>query len=73
MIGVEPKGSFFANRGRALAALTELATAYEEKNFNGPLGNFVRSASEGGNRAAQRAERILYLCSALDGNLSDLG
>jgi Protein of unknown function DUF262 len=73
MIGVEPKGSFFADRGRAVAALTELATAYEEKNFNGPLGNFVRSASEGGNRAAQRAERILYLCSALDGDLSGFG
>jgi hypothetical protein len=69
MIGYETKGSFFADRGRALTALTELATAYEEKNFNGPLGNFVRSASEGGNRAAQRSERILYLCNALDGHI----
>ncbi len=67
MIGVGPKGSFFADRGRALVALKQLAEAYEFKDFNGPFGSFVRSASEGGNRAAQRAERIFYLCQALDG------
>jgi hypothetical protein len=69
MLGIEPKGDFFANRDSALAALKELAAAYEEKDFNGKLGHFVRSASEGGNRASQRAERILYLCRALDGHL----
>ncbi|PDT92171.1 hypothetical protein CO669_02610 [Bradyrhizobium sp. Y36] len=73
LIGYEPVGSFFADRRTALAALMQLATAYEEKSFNGPLGNFVRSTSEGGNRAAQRAERLLYLCHALDGDLSAFG
>lgn len=67
MIGIEPKGNFFSDRQRALAALRELAIAYEIKDFNGRLGNFVRAASEGGNRAAQRAERIFYLCQALNG------
>jgi uncharacterized protein DUF262 len=69
MIGIEPRGKFYADRERALAALKELALAYEYKDFNGKLGNFVRSASEGGNRAAQRAERIYHLCRALDGDL----
>jgi hypothetical protein len=69
MIGIEPKGEFFADRHRALNALTELATAYEEKDFNGRFGNFVKSASAGGNRASQRAERIHYFCQALDGHI----
>jgi hypothetical protein len=51
-----------------VAALRQLAAAYEEKDFNGVFGNFVRAASEGGNRAAQRAERIYYLCQALEGH-----
>jgi len=68
MTGIVPQGNFFADRGLAVAALRELAAAYEEKDFNGKFGNFVRSASEGGNRAAQRAERIYYLCQALEGH-----
>jgi Protein of unknown function DUF262 len=69
MTGLVPKGSFFVNREIALGGLRELAAAYEEKNFNGRYGNFVKSASEGGNRAAQRAERIWYIFKALDGEL----
>jgi hypothetical protein len=69
MIGIAPVGDFYKNRELAIVALKELGAAYEDKDFNGVLGPFVRSASEGGNRAAQRAERIRYFCNALDGHV----
>lgn len=69
MIGIAPTGDFYRDREGALEALKVLAAAYEEKDLHGALGNFVRSASEGGNRAAQRAERIRYFCEALEGRI----
>jgi hypothetical protein len=67
--GVEPSGTYFRNREVALTSLARLATAHEEKDMS-QFGDYVKAASEGGNRAAQRAVRIGWLCRALRGELA---
>src|SRR6266851_4233075 len=57
LTGLEPIGSF-AVRGEApQRSLIALGDAYEEKELS-KFPEFVRSASEGGNRANQRAIRV---------------
>jgi hypothetical protein len=62
-------GQFFSDRERALASLKRLAVAHEEKDES-EFGEYVKAASEGGNRASQRAIRIKWLCCALQGQFS---
>ena len=64
--GVGFTGKFFEDREGALARLKQLAAAYEEKDLS-HFGEFVQAASEGGNRATQRAIRVRWLCEALQG------
>ena len=66
MTGVATTGQFFEDREAAVLRLKQLAAAYEEKDLN-RFNEFVQAASEGGNRAAQRAIRIKWLCNALQG------
>jgi hypothetical protein len=67
--GLAPIGVFFHNSETALISLTRLATAHEEKEI-GEFSEYVRAASEGGNRAAQRAIRIQWLVRALRGEFT---
>ena len=67
-IKIEPIGEFFIDRETAVAAMNTLASAHEEKD-EGKYGEYVRAASEGGNRAAQRATRIRWICKALRGEI----
>ena len=64
MIDLTPFGDYWSTRERATEALLRLAAAYEEKDTT-RFGPFVEAASEGGNRAAQRAVRVQWLCRAL--------
>jgi hypothetical protein len=66
LIGIETTGKFFENRERAIMRIRQLAAAYEERDLS-RFGEFVQAASEGGNRAPQRAIRIRWLCEALQG------
>lgn len=65
-VGLEPIGQFTADPIIATVFINRLAAAHEEKDL-GDFGDYVRAASEGGNRAAQRAIRIRWLCKALRG------
>lgn len=67
--GVASSGSFYTDREKALLLLSRLAAAHEEKDLS-EFGEYVSAASEGGNRATQRAIRIKWLCKALQGNLA---
>lgn len=67
--GLDPIGVFFVDREKAIISLTRLAAAHEEKDTK-EFVDYVRAASEGGNRAAQRAERIMWLCRALRGEFA---
>ncbi len=62
-------GHFFADRDRALASLKRLAIAHEEKDES-EFVEYVKAASEGGNRVNQRAIRIKWLCRALQGQFA---
>ena len=64
--GLRPTGRFYGNREVAIASLKRLAAAHEERDV-GVLHEYVQAASEGGNRAPQRAIRIKWLCQALQG------
>ncbi|MEX2150528.1 MAG: DUF262 domain-containing protein [Steroidobacteraceae bacterium] len=66
--GLAPMGEFFHDAGRATAALRRLGAAHEEKDDD-VFAEYVQAASEGGNRHAQRAVRIKWLCLALRGEL----
>lgn len=65
---IAPIGDFFINRERAIEGIKALAAAHEEKD-DGRYGDYVRAASEGGNRFAQRAIRVQWLCRALRGEI----
>jgi hypothetical protein len=67
--GITSDGQFFADRERALVSLRRLAAAHEEKDTSS-FPEYVRAASEGGNRAQQRTERIKWLCRALQGEFA---
>jgi hypothetical protein len=60
--GIAPIGVYFSDRERALVSLKRLAAAHEEKD-TAEFAEYVNAASEGGNRAAQRAVRIKWLCN----------
>jgi hypothetical protein len=64
--GVPTIGAYFVDPDRALVSLKRLAAAHEEKDF-GEFSEYVQAASEGGNRAPQRAVRMKWLCNALRG------
>lgn len=69
MTGIEPIGQYFTDSENAVVSIKRLAAAHEEKDF-GEFSEYVRAASEGGNRAAQRALRIKWLCRALRGEFA---
>lgn len=69
LTGMNPIGAYFQNRERAVVSLKRLAAAHEEKDFT-EFGDYVKAASEGGNRAPQRAVRIKWLCQALRGQFA---
>ncbi|MCS6291945.1 MAG: DUF262 domain-containing protein [Nitrospira sp.] len=66
VIGISRTGAYFSERERALISLKRLASAHEEKDLS-EFGEYVNAASEGGNRAPQRAIRVKWLCQALRG------
>jgi len=66
IIGLDPIGSYFFDSERAAVSIRTLATAHEEGD-GGEFAEYVRAASEGGNRAAQRLIRVRWLCRALRG------
>lgn len=67
--GIEPIGRYFVNVEHAVASIKRLAAAHEEKE-TGEFAEYVRAASEGGNRGPQRALRIKWLCRALRGEFT---
>jgi hypothetical protein len=67
--GMPSTGSFFQDRATAVASLKRLAAAHEEKELS-EFASYVAAASEGGNRAAQRAVRISWICRALNGEFA---
>lgn len=69
MIGLAPIGAYLTDRDRAITGLKRLALAHEEKDTS-EFREYVQAASEGGNRAPQRAIRIKWLCDALRGNVA---
>jgi hypothetical protein len=52
--GITPIGTYFLDRECAVVSLKRLAAAHEEKDTT-EFADYVSAASEGGNRAAQRA------------------
>jgi hypothetical protein len=64
--GLSPIGIYLTERDSAVASLRRLAAAHEEKDL-GAFAEYVRAASEGGNRAPQRVVRVRWLCRALRG------
>lgn len=69
MSGLAAIGVYFQDRDRALISLKRLAAAHEEKDLT-EFGEYVKAASEGGNRAPQRAVRVKWLCQALRGQFA---
>ncbi|HET6435119.1 MAG TPA: DUF262 domain-containing protein [Xanthomonadaceae bacterium] len=67
--GLPPVGEFFTEVESAVVSIRRLALAHEEKD-NSEFPEYVAAASEGGNRAAQRAVRVKYLCRALRGEFA---
>lgn len=64
-----PIGKYFLDRDQAVIHLKRLAVAHEEKDTS-EFVEYVNAASEGGNRAAQRAARVKWLCQALRGRFA---
>jgi hypothetical protein len=64
--GFKTIGVFYTDAESALSLLKRLAAAHEEKDIS-EFGEYVSAASEGGNRAAQRAIRVKWFCKALQG------
>ncbi len=67
--GIAPTGEYFDVAETATASLKRLASAHEEKDF-GEFAEYVKAASEGGNRGPQRAIRVKWLCRALRGEFA---
>jgi hypothetical protein len=68
-LGLQSTGHFFANAERAVASLRRLALAHEQRDIE-DFPEYVQSASEGGNRAAQREVRVRWLYRALQGEFA---
>ncbi|WP_018507086.1 DUF262 domain-containing protein [Thiobacillus thioparus] len=69
LTGIAPIGEYFVDADRAVASIRRLAAAHEENDI-GEFAEYVKAASEGGNRGPQRALRIKWLCRALRGEFS---
>jgi len=67
--GLNPIGTYYNDRESALISLKRLAVAHEEKDA-AEFADYVKAASEGGNRAAQRGARVKWLCDALRGQFA---
>ena len=67
--GIAPMDAYYSSRDAALTSLKRLAAAHEEKDYT-TFGDYVKAASEGGNRAAQRTVRINWLSRALRGEFA---
>lgn len=67
--GLTPISAYYTDRDKALISLKRLAAAHEEKDVT-EFAGYVKAASEGGNRAAQRAVRVKWLCEALRGQFA---
>jgi hypothetical protein len=67
--GMTPIGAYSSDPDQALVLLKRLAAAHEEKD-GAEFGQYVKAASEGGNRAAQRIVRVKWLSEALRGQFS---
>lgn len=67
--GLAPIQAYFSDRESALISLRRLAAAHEEKDTS-EFADYVKAASEGGNRAAQRTVRVKWLCQALRGQFA---
>jgi hypothetical protein len=67
--GIAPLQEYFVDSQAAINSIRRLAAAHEEKDVS-EFGEYVRAASEGGNRAPQRAIRIKWLCRALRGEFA---
>lgn len=65
---VQPSNQWVADAAVATTQVRQLAEAFETKSLD-KYGEFVKASTEGGNRAAQRAIRIKWLCLALQGKL----
>ncbi|MDR6887871.1 MULTISPECIES: DUF262 domain-containing protein [Variovorax] len=68
-IGLTSIDAYFVDRDRALASIRRLAAAHEENDV-GVFGEYVKAASEGGNRGPQRIIRIRWLAKALRGEFA---
>ncbi len=69
LTGVVPSGEYFQDAGRAVASIKRLAAAHEENDL-GEFAEYVKAASEGGNRGPQRVVRVKWLCRALNGEFA---
>lgn len=67
--GIAPIGQYFLDPERAVSSIKRLAAAHEENDLS-EFGEYVKAASEGGNRAPQRTLRIKWLCRALRGEFA---
>lgn len=67
-LGLAPTGAFWTSKDIAEPGLRALGAAHEEKDLT-RYEEYVTAASEGGNRATQRAIRTRWLCLALRGEL----
>jgi len=67
--GIAPIGAYLTTQDAAEAGLRALAAAHEEKDLT-KFEEYVKAASEGGNRANQRTTRLKWLCSALRGEVN---
>lgn len=69
LTGLQVMGDYLSEPDAAVLSIQRLARAHEEKDIS-VFGDYVRAASEGGNRAAQRATRIAWLGRALRGEFA---
>jgi Protein of unknown function DUF262 len=65
---IVPIGAYWTSREAAEIGLRALAAAYEDKDLS-RYEEYVKAASEGGNRANQRMIRLIWLCKALRGEV----
>lgn len=68
-IGLGPIGEYFTDAEAAVEGILRLAAAHEGRDSS-QYEEYVMAASEGGNRAQQRAVRLRWLCLALRGQLA---
>lgn len=68
LTGLAPIGTYWDQRDTAQAGLLTLAAAHEDKDLT-RFEEYVKAASEGGNRAPQRIIRLTWLCRALRGEV----